>query len=149
MTQGRQRVARANRNLALKGRSWVYFAQAGEGGPVKIGQTRQLERRIHALGTASAEPIKLLGKVPETWLSEQRLHNLFAPVRVRGEWFEPHPRLLELAEAGGVIFARGYTDTWDGDEIDIILAAKLARSSMWFLGTAQVAEITRLARSAQ
>lgn len=111
-----RRVGRSNRNLRLTGRSWLYFTQQGESGPVKIGRTRQLTARINALSVTSAFELRLLGTIPETWLSEERAHRVFARHRIKGEWFEPIPGILELAEAGRRIFANGYVDTTDDDE---------------------------------
>lgn len=116
-----RRVARANRNQKMQGRSWVYFAQAGEGGPVKIGQSRQVGVRIRALAAGNAAEVKLLGTIPETDVTEAFLLDCFAPHRLRGEWHKPVPELLELADAGRRIYEAGYVvcaadkdaDAWD------------------------------------
>lgn len=110
------RVGRGNRNVDLAGRSWLYFAQAGDVGPVKIGRSRQVDQRIIALGTASPVPVRLLGTIPETWLSEQDAHAALHRLRLHGEWFKPEPIVLALADAGRRVFAKGYTDICDDDE---------------------------------
>lgn len=98
----------ANRNVRLGGRSWVYFAQRGTLGPVKIGRTRQLSSRITALQSVCPEEVALLGQLPETDIAEARLHAEFRRHRIRGEWFHPAPEILELAAAGKRIYAAGY-----------------------------------------
>lgn len=105
----RTQVARANRNQKMHGRSWVYFAQAGEGGPVKIGQSRQVDVRIRALAAANAREVTLLGTIPETVIPESYLLSCFGRHRLRGEWFMPVAELLALAEAGRRIYEAGYT----------------------------------------
>lgn len=101
-------VARANRNQKMKGRSWVYFAQIGRDGPIKIGQSRQVHTRIRALATAHPCEIRLLGTIPETVVSERSLLNAFGDHCIRGEWFSPTPDLVALARAGAAIYSDGY-----------------------------------------
>jgi hypothetical protein len=103
-----RRVSRANRNQKLRGRSWVYFAQEGVSGLVKIGQTRQLERRICVLNSATAGGVTLIGSIPETDVPEKRLHALLWEHRDRGEWFRPHEDVMHLARAGSAIYGDGY-----------------------------------------
>lgn len=65
-----RRVSRANRNKAKAGVSWVYMIQAGDNGPIKIGQTRELRTRVRALQAMHYEPLSLIGMIPETWIAE-------------------------------------------------------------------------------
>ncbi len=101
---------RANRNPRLTGRSWVYFAQRGDDGPIKIGRTRQLADRMAALRSTQPEEMNLIGKLPEVVISEARSHILFRHLRMRGEWFQPAPEILELAAASLSIYGPGYID---------------------------------------
>src|SRR5437764_15150765 len=64
----------------------VYFFRAGDA--VKIGTTRNLERRRRSLATGSAEELQLLGSLPGGADLEQRLHERFERFHVRGEWFQ-------------------------------------------------------------
>lgn len=98
---------RANRNVRLGGRSWVYFCQRGEGGPIKIGRTRQLSSRVTALQSVCPEDVILLGQLPETDITERRVHIVFNRHRIRGEWFRPAPEILELAAAGEALYPGG------------------------------------------
>lgn len=75
--------------------SVVYFVQRGEGGPVKIGTTRDVDSRLSALQTASSEPLILLGTMSGSRALEADLHRAFEPHRLHGEWFKPDLSLLE------------------------------------------------------
>lgn len=72
----------------------IYFAQAGDGGPIKIGRTANLPQRLRVLQNACPNGVVLLGVLPE----EDDLHQQFAGSRVRenGEWFEPEIDLLDF-----------------------------------------------------
>lgn len=100
-------ASRANRNQRLGGRAWVYFAQRADG-PVKIGFSRQVSQRIKALGTSCPEGVALLGTIADSDATEKDVHARFAKHRIKGEWFQPAPEILELAEAGKAIYANGY-----------------------------------------
>lgn len=85
------------------GHSWVYFVQAGEGGPVKIGVTGgELAHRIAQLQTGSAAAILVLAAhaVPsaDVYIHEREIHEVFARFRLRGEWFSPEPELIKFVE---------------------------------------------------
>lgn len=76
----------------------IYFIQAGDGGPVKIGYTMaDPTLRVKVMGTHNHEELTLLGSFPAPRSTETSLHRRFAEHRIRGEWFRPHPDLLEVA----------------------------------------------------
>jgi hypothetical protein len=94
--------------LALP-QSCVYFAQHIQGGPIKIGTSKYLEKRIKALWypfsglgyppfdmTPGATNIRLIGAMLGNHTREAFLHRRFAPHRVYGEWFEAHPDILNF-----------------------------------------------------
>jgi len=70
-------------------RSYVYFIQAKEGGPVKIGWTVNPAARLKALQAASPYKLVVRFTLPGTQRLEHYLHERFAPWRLEGEWFEP------------------------------------------------------------
>lgn len=77
----------------------IYFIQT-ESGPIKIGYTSgTLENRLKKLQTGSVELLRPIG-----WLTsgniqhERRLHWKFRNVHVRGEFFRPVDRLVEIVE---------------------------------------------------
>ena len=77
---------------------YVYFIQAGDG-PVKIGYTLDVFKRLGALQTSSPMPLTLLGRIEADASMERQLHDQFSHARMHGEWFSPHPDILALAEA--------------------------------------------------
>ena len=88
----------------------VYFLQACQGGPVKIGRSQNVEKRIREIQLG--HPFKLrvsllfedVDPTFETWL-----HDRFAGFRLHGEWFDERvltqaidEDLLEAFESGQV-----------------------------------------------
>lgn len=65
----------------------VYFVQGVDGGPIKIGTSRDVGARIADLQCASPVRLRLLGSVPGDATLERRLHRRLAHHRVHGEWF--------------------------------------------------------------
>jgi DNA-binding XRE family transcriptional regulator len=77
----------------------VYFIQMGAGGPVKIGYTTDLAKRIESLNCGSPHALTVLGTIPGTTAVERALHKLFKPYRMRLEWFEPAAEVVEWIRA--------------------------------------------------
>jgi DNA-binding XRE family transcriptional regulator len=77
----------------------IYFIQMGDGGPVKIGYTADLAKRINSLNCGSPHALNVLGTIPGTTAVERALHKLFKPYRMRLEWFEPAPEVIEWIKA--------------------------------------------------
>lgn len=75
----------------------VYFVQAGDRGPIKIGISKNVNSRISSLQTANSKELVLLGIIESNADEnlEAKLHSLFAKDLARGEWFNPSPELLE------------------------------------------------------
>lgn len=65
----------------------IYFAQAGEGGHVKIGWAVNPEARIAILQTGHHENLQLLRTVEGDRKTEAAIHRRFGHSRIRGEWF--------------------------------------------------------------
>src|SRR5688572_16958214 len=74
----------------------VYFIQVGDDGPVKIGQSADPIARLASLQTAHYEQLHLRGLALEQ--SEDDLHQRFAGHALNGEWFSPHPVILDAVE---------------------------------------------------
>jgi hypothetical protein len=77
----------------------VYFVQAGADGPIKIGFSRALSARIKKMRADCPYELTLLAHIDGGQDVEQDLHERFAHLRLRGEWFSPGPDLLEYIEA--------------------------------------------------
>jgi hypothetical protein len=87
--------------------SWVYFIQAGDDGPIKIGVTSGSPvDRMRRLQTGSSTRFRLLCTIRGDRTVERRLHQLFAQARIRGdgEWFHPISDLKMFI--GGVLAGR-------------------------------------------
>ncbi len=74
---------------------YVYFIQIDRIGPIKIGYSKDFGQRLIQLQTSSPYPLKLLCCYPETEEHEKAWHYTFGNIRMEGEWFLPHPRLLK------------------------------------------------------
>lgn len=70
------------------GGSQIYVIKRKGARLVKIGVTRQLDRRMRALATGAGAELQLLVAFPGERGDEQMLHDRFAAYRKRGEWFE-------------------------------------------------------------
>lgn len=79
---------------AYAARSWdeshgfVYFARAGDSGPIKIGWSKNPRRRIADLQTGASGRLKLLAVLCADRSLEELLHVLIEDRRIAGEWFD-------------------------------------------------------------
>jgi hypothetical protein len=77
----------------------IYFIQAGEGGPVKVGWSVNVPKRLKHLQGANATELRLIGTRPSAArCHEMQLHVDLAEHRIRGEWYPPIPEILDLIE---------------------------------------------------
>lgn len=65
----------------------IYFIEAVDLNRVKIGTTRQLSKRLAALQHASGVELRIGRTYGGGPIAEKKLHELFAPWRMQGEWF--------------------------------------------------------------
>lgn len=82
----------------LRPERYTYFIQAGEGGPIKIGSAKNPGVRCGKMQIGNHEELSILAIADGLHLKEQWCHQRFAKWRIRGEWFDPCPELLELIE---------------------------------------------------
>lgn len=76
----------------------VYFIQAGDGGNIKIGFTKNMNSRFRVLQTHCPQPPKLIGlAVNGDRKLEANYHDRFASFRMHGEWFSAAPEILTEA----------------------------------------------------
>ena len=90
--------------VKLKDRNgFVYFVQRGEDGPIKIGWSQNVARRIGELQVANAEHLSLLGAIPGTMRDETKTHKRFTHLRINAEWFQGCEEIVEyVRNFGGV-----------------------------------------------
>jgi len=72
----------------------VYFI-GGDEGPVKIGMTTNLALRLQHMQTGSPIELKVLATVAGGAEVERGYHAAFANYRIRGEWFERSPAIVQ------------------------------------------------------
>jgi Meiotically up-regulated gene 113 len=77
---------------------FLYFIQAGEIGPIKIGYSHDPATRLAELQIGNPEELRLLGAfegpLQGIEAMEAGWHYVFWAARIRGEWFKPIPKLL-------------------------------------------------------
>lgn len=66
----------------------IYFIQRGDAGPIKIGYAKDLGTRLQNLQTWHDEPLRVVGVIEGDRTTERQMHERFASLRIRGEWFE-------------------------------------------------------------
>lgn len=76
----------------------IYFVQFGDGGPIKIGTTTNLKRRMEALQNASPESLKVLATIEGGPNEEKILHNIMKADRLKGEWFNPSRLIMSVVK---------------------------------------------------
>lgn len=76
----------------------VYFIQAGPAGPIKIGVTNEMPRRLKMLQNGNHEALSVIATVEANRRYEQLMHRRFYLHRLRGEWFRPAPDILAFVE---------------------------------------------------
>lgn len=74
---------------------FVYFVQAVEGGPIKIGWSVDPDKRLKELQGGNPKELKLIGIEAGDMQHERELHGRFRDHRMFGEWFMPEPVILE------------------------------------------------------
>ncbi len=80
--------------------SYVYFIQGSDGGPVKIGRSVDVERRLKELQAESPVRLVLREKLRGGADDEHQLQAKYAANRIHGEWFEPHPSMPGVIHRG-------------------------------------------------
>jgi len=74
---------------------YIYFLQSKTGGPIKIGRSCQLRRRLSTLQISSSEELVLILTLKTTvGLTEKDVHKMFKNDHIRGEWFEASEDLV-------------------------------------------------------
>jgi hypothetical protein len=76
----------------------IYFVQSGNDGPIKIGYTSDVARRINKMQCDTPHKLHVLGVLDAEQNTEKELHSRFAPFRYRAEWYNPEQELLDYAK---------------------------------------------------
>ena len=76
----------------------IYVIQGESGGPMKIGYTKDLQKRIATLQTGYPDNLKVVLTFPGSLKIEQKIHNDLTQYRMRGEWFKPEQYVFNRIE---------------------------------------------------
>jgi hypothetical protein len=75
----------------------IYFVQAVQGGPIKIGTTENLDVRIKQLESAYRTELAILATKDGSYDEEKAIHDRFSHLRFGyTEQFRPAPELMEF-----------------------------------------------------
>ena len=77
---------------------FIYFLQLTDKGPIKVGLTRNIERRLRQAQTFNHQEVKLIGHMLGNQRLETKLFHRFAQYHIRGEWFLHSDDLENLAK---------------------------------------------------
>lgn len=77
----------------------IYFIQVGENGLIKIGYSRNPDKRLETIQSNNHEILNPLGKIPGSLQREKEIHDDLKEFRHKGEWFKPTHEVLEYIEA--------------------------------------------------
>lgn len=88
----------AREKSATRRPQYVYFIQNEATLAVKIGVAADPVSRLATLQTGSDGKLSIIGVLPGGRALERELHRRFSYARLSGEWFEPAPEILDLAE---------------------------------------------------
>lgn len=72
----------------------IYFIQRGDAGPVKIGFTNDIRKRLRGLQTGHDTRLILRRAFDGSEVDERKLHARFVGSRLQGEWFAPTADIL-------------------------------------------------------
>lgn len=76
----------------------VYFLRSGARGPIKIGKARDVQRRVDEIKAGNPYELRVLAVMPGGRAEERELHERFAHLRLRGEWFRPAAELRDFVK---------------------------------------------------
>ena len=78
----------------------VYFVSGSDDCPIKIGYTSgKIEDRIKIIQTGYPYKLSVFGFIDGSYQIENALHTVFKPLRMRGEWFQRTPSLINALSA--------------------------------------------------
>jgi len=86
---------KVDNNKEKDAKGFIYFIQAVNGGPVKIGFSICPEKRILELQTANPYKLDLIGTIRGNIFAEKKLQKHLVHAKTYGEWFEPDEIVIE------------------------------------------------------
>ena len=86
------------RKMFSKITGYVYFVQIQDTGPIKIGFTNDVKRRVIEHQASIPYELKLLYFFPGCKEDEKTLHHICQKDHIRGEWFWPSKHVFDEIE---------------------------------------------------
>lgn len=81
----------------------IYFIQAADGtGPIKIGKTVNVPRRLSQLEIQTDLKLKVLYSMPGYTQEERQILKTFSLFHIKREWHEPDQSILDFIKAGAI-----------------------------------------------
>ncbi len=77
---------------------FVYFIQGETGGPIKIGYSDDVLKRLKGLQTGHPDNLRILFTFPGNPEDEKAMHETLNAHRLRGEWFKPSTEVFSAIE---------------------------------------------------
>lgn len=93
-----EKIAREFKKYKEKYPGFVYFIQGDSGGPIKIGYTEDVCKRLKVLQTGHFDTLIVLASFPASMKEEKNLHKKFSELQLKGEWFKPDRYLMDFIE---------------------------------------------------
>lgn len=78
---------------------FVYFAQAGDGGPIKIGTSRRVAHDLNRIQSEIPFTLNTLKVVDGGRTLESKLHKALSDYHIRSDWYEPSGPLMSLVSS--------------------------------------------------
>lgn len=75
----------------------IYFIRAVKSGNIKIGYSKNPEKRKANLQTAHYEELEFIGIINGTLYDEAMIKAMFSKFNIRGEWYYPAKEILDYA----------------------------------------------------
>ena len=76
----------------------IYFIQAGENGPIKIGNAQNPRDRLKDLQVGNHETLRLIATIPGGPDREREIHRDLEVFCYRGEWFCPNGEVFDYID---------------------------------------------------
>ncbi len=97
---------KGRQSLPAEAQPYIYFIRETRTGHVKIGIAKNVRLRLGFLQCGNSSELEIVGVVPGDASDEANLHDRFARLCIRGEWFDAAQDLLDFIqnEAKGEMF---------------------------------------------
>ena len=84
----------------------IYFIQAGENGPIKIGWTKDAlsaEIRLKNLQVGNHENLEIMRVIGGRRSDEYWIQEMFKDLHINGEWYKPSDTLIKFVKTSNPI----------------------------------------------